>query len=574
MRFQARHLVFPGLLLLGLAWALSGVSSYLPSGDGATDLMIVQSLWHDHDLAYTRADLDRIERLWPGGPAGLTLFTGDGGRTLHYGQPLAWPLVVLPFYALLGVPGVALFDMALFLAMAGAALWHLREEPGLAAVFTGGFFFASAALVYAFRMESQMLVMACVFFPLLIWQSPRDRPVAFAGAGALLGLLLVASPWAALLGLPIVVDLAWRRRVRSVLALALAALLVCGLLAALQRYGTGEWTVRGGAQRRTFDAEFPLESPRNLWAGIAREDDSPGDLAASLRLLPRNLWYLAVGRFTGMMPYFPFALFALGLYVLGPRDRSRHLLAASLVVYGIAVLLVHPNDFAGAPGFVGSRYLAAVYPAFLFLPGRVDVRRSLILPYMAAGLWTALAVVGSLPRVVSESFKAQTAAPVFLRLPLELTLIPGGRLPGYEAQTWNGAVWIVPRRTFFIDSRQPQGVWVRGSSRSEVIVVSPRPVPRLSFLAYSLAANNELRLDSGVDRVRVRFNTQGKREGTPITLAMRAAAKDLGFFSQPGERYYRFTLETTGGLIPARHDPQSRDTRDLGVFLDFTPQAR
>ena len=51
----------------------------------------------------------------------------------------------------------------------------------------------------------------------------------------------------------------------------------------------------------------------------------------------------------------------------------------------------------------------------------------------------------------------------------------------------------------------------------------------------------------------------------------RPAAKDLGFFSKTGERFYRFTLETTGGLVPARHDPQSRDTRDLGVFLDFTP---
>jgi len=565
MRFRARSFLFPALLLLGLAGTLSGVSSYLPSGDSATDLMMVQSLWHDHDLVYTRADLDRAERLWPGGPAGLTLFTDDGGRILHYGQPLAWPLVVLPFYGLLGVTGVALFDMALFLAMAGAGLWHLREKPG-AALFTGGFFFASAALAYAFRLESQTLVMACVFFPLLIWQRLRDRPGAFAVAGALLGLLLVASPWAALVGLPILVDLAWHRRVRSLLALVLAALLVSGLLMVLQRHATGE--------RHTFEAEFPLESPHNLWQGGAREDSHPLDLAAGLRLLPRNLGYLAVGRFTGLLPYFPFALFALGLYVVGPRDRSRHLLAASLAVYGIAILLVHPNDFAGAPGFVGSRYWAAVYPAFLFLPGRLDVRRSLVLPYLAAGLWTALAVVGSLPRVVPESFRAQTAAPVFLRLPLELTLIPGGRLPGYEAQTWNGAVWIVPRRIFFMDARQPEGVWIRGSSRSEVILVSPRPIARLNFLAYSFAARNELRLDSGADHLRVRFNTQGKREGTPISLAVRPAAQDLGFFSQPGERFYRFALETTGGLVPARHDPQSHDTRDLGVFLDFTPQAR
>src|SRR4051812_44047318 len=151
-------LLCPALLLLALAWSLAGVRFPLPAGDEATSVMIVQSLWHDHDLAYREPDLARAGRIWDGGPAGLTLFTDDGGKTLRYGRPIAYPLAALPFYALLGPRGIALFNMALFLAMAGAGLWHFATARGLVT----GFFFASAAVAYAFRLETEIFLMACV----------------------------------------------------------------------------------------------------------------------------------------------------------------------------------------------------------------------------------------------------------------------------------------------------------------------------------------------------------------------------------------------------------------------------
>jgi hypothetical protein len=577
MRLRALLLLCPALLLLGLAWTLSGIRVPLPTGDEATPVMIVQSLWHDHDLVYRQADLARAGRIWDDGPAGLTLFTGDGGRTMHYGRPLAYPLAVLPFYALLGVRGIALFNMALFLAMAGAALWHLREETGLAGLFVSGFFFASAAFAYAFRLESEVFLMACVFFPLLIWQRLRKAPdgdrrhlAALAGAGALVGAALVSSPLLAVLGLPILLDLAARRRWRGALALLAGALLAAGALSLAQRVGTGEWSAFAGVQRRSFETEFPLESSRDLWQGY-RSESSPV-LMDGLRLLPRNLVYLLAGRYTGLLPYFPFALFALALCLLGWKDRSRHLLLAALGVYVLGVLLAHPRSFDGGLGFLGSRAWAIAYPAFLFLPGHIPVRRSLALPYLAAGLWTVAAVAGSFSRLAPEgAYQIQTEAPAFQRLPLELTLLPGDRLPGFFTQTWGDAVWIEPRGSFFAEEQRPDGVWVRGSSRSEVIVVSPAPLSRLEFTVRSLAVDNELLLDSGTDRLRVRFDTAGKRGGTPAELAARPVARDLGFF--PRDFFYRFTLETTGGLVPARRDPRSRDTRDLGVFLDFTPQG-
>jgi hypothetical protein len=111
---------------------------------------------------------------------------------------------------------------------------------------------------------------------------------------------------------------------------------------------------------------------------------------------------------------------------------------------------------------------------------------------------------------------------------------------------------------------------VRGASRSEVIVVSPVPVERLRFKVYSLSDVNELTLDSGVQRTVVRFDSDAKRQGAPIELALSLAARNLGFFPDAREEYfYRFVLTSTDGVVPAHRDAKSQDTRNLGVFLGF-----
>jgi hypothetical protein len=162
--------------------------------------------------------------------------------------------------------------------------------------------------------------------------------------------------------------------------------------------------------------------------------------------------------------------------------------------------------------------------------------------------------------------------PTFQALPLELTLLANGRIPGYWIRGWGEAVWITPKHNVFADERHPNGVWVRGGSRSQVVLVAERPLPVLRLTARSLVAENVLTLDSGEDRVTVRFDSEAKRIGTPIELRLEPVARDLGAFF-PGARhevYYRFTLESTAGMMPARRDPGSQDYRYLGTFLDFT----
>lgn len=545
------------LLLLGLA-AASGVarSAAGPAPGEATFVMTAQSLWHDRDLTYDSRDLPRAYRVWDPGPAGLALFTPDGGRTMHYGAPFAAALAAVPFYAIFGLPGFAVFNMALFLLMVGAALVWLEDEGGLAALFTVLFFFASAAFAHVFLLGPQAFTMACVFFALLLWRRQR-----YAGAGLLIAAAAASIPWTAVLALPILLDLALARRWKGLLTFAAPALVIFALLAAVQWRLTGTWNASSGAQWRTFADAFPLESPRDLWQGGPEAVDGGRDLGAALRRLPRNLGYFLAGRHTGLIPYFPFALLALALFPAGPRDRGRLLLLLSLAVFILGTLLAFPNGWHG-----GS---AAVYPAFFFLPGSYQVRRRLVPACAAAGLWTAGALVAAIPGNASGAdLQAHASTRPFRLLPLELTLLSD--LPGYGARSLGGALWFVPRRNFSLDESNSKGVWVRGASHSDVVLVTPQPIESLRFRAHSLSELNELTLDTGADRLRIVFDTEGKRSGAPVELAVEPAARQAGVLPGRGEEYvYRLTLTTTDGVVPSRRNRKAGDSRNLGVFLEF-----
>lgn len=568
------------MLLLGLAATVYKL--HFPPGPIADEpayVMMTQSIWHDHDLAFDRRDLDRAYRIWDQGPNGLVLVTNDGGKTMRYGKPFIYPLAAVPFYAVFGVQGMVIFNMALFLAVLWAAWWFWRRESGHVGLFLGGFFFASAAFCYVFWLHPEVFDMACAFFPLLLWQVVRRRQVWSWREPALLGIagLVLAAGFVSkepigVLAAPIGIDLLWQRRFRGLLAFAAPGLVGLALLLAAQWHLTRSTSPYRGVQRQSFESQYPLESQRDFWA-LYRNTSFGSWSALGIETTPRiflyDLGYFVFGRHTGLLPYFPFALFTVALYLVGPKDRSRHLLLAAIVAYCLVLLVLRPNNYQGGMGAVGNRYFAGIYPALLFLPGRIAARRSLLLPFAAAGLWTAAVVAVPLMQLAPEpTLQAHARAAAFQALPLELTLL--AKIPGTYLRAWPGGIWVVPKQNFYADERHPRGVWVRGASRSEVVVVSPAPVERLRFSVYSLSEVNELTLDSGVERVVVRFDSDAKRQGTPIDLAVRPVARNLGFFPDaPEEYFYRFVLATSDGVVPAHRDPKSQDTRNLGVFLGF-----
>lgn len=544
-----------------LAWGLYGLRGAVPRPGEATALLAVESLWHDHNLRFEPQDLRRTDPVWNRGAAGLALLSADRGTTLRYAIPCAYPLAAAPFYALFGPAGLPVLNTALLLCvLLGAWAWARRQTEGPPGWWAGGFFLASAALPWALGMQTAMLPLACSFFALLLVFSGEDGR-RWGLAAALLAVAAIECWPAAWLVLPLAVHLVLRRRWRSLATVGLVFFLALGALAALQWKLTRSGDPLGDPRRRTFAADFPLEKAGALWALepvslTTAEPLGPAPLRPSV--LGRNLLYLLAGRHTGLLVWFPFAFLAVALYFAGWRDRLRTALALALAAACLSLLLTRN---AGPAAF------AALYPACFFLPRRNPGWKSLLPAGLAVGLWTAPSLLAALAPGPVAPAAFRTAA--VQALPLEVTRLRD--LPGYALRSWGEALWIVPVDNFSVEEEHPNGVWVRGTSRSEVVVVTDRPVPSLRFRAAALDPEGELILDSGAQQVKIRFDSEGKRAGTPVALAVRPALRDPGYLpGAGGETLYRLTVTTRGGLVPARQIPGSVDPRYLGVFLDFT----
>lgn len=544
-----------------LAWGLYGLRGAAPRPGEATALLAVESLWHDRNLRFEPQDLRRIDPVWNRGAAGLALLSADRGTTLRYAIPCAYPVAAVPFYALFGPAGLPILNTALLLSvLIGAWAWARRRTEGWPGWWAGGFFLASAALPWALGMQTAMLPLACSFFALwLVFDDSAEWKLALAAA--LLATATIECWPAVWLALPLAVQLVLRRRWRSLATVGLVFFLSLGALAALQWKLTRSGDPLGDPRRRTFAADFPLEKAGALWAlePMSLTTAEPVG-AAPLRpsILGRNLLYLVAGRHTGLLVWFPFAFLGIALFFAGWRDRLRLALALALAAACLSLLL--SRSF-------GPAAFAALYPACFFLPRRNPGWKSLLPAWLAVGLWTAPSLLAALAPgpVAPAAFRAAALQ----ALPLEVTRLRD--LPGYALRSWGEALWIVPVDNFSVEEEHPNGVWVRGASRSEVVVVSDQPVDRLRFQVAALSAESELVLDSGVQQVKVRFDTEGKRAGTPVALAVRPSLRDPGYLpGAGGETLYRFTLTTRGGLVPARQIPGSVDPRYLGVFLDFT----
>jgi len=605
---RTTHAVCLAVVLLGLAGTLYKI--HFPPGpvaDEAAYALLAESLWHDHDLSFDRRDLARAYDLWDQGPYGIILFTTDGGESLYFGKPFVYSAAALPFALLFGTQGFLIFNMALYLAMFGAAWWLYHRRPaaaeagfetaggapdvagpvagsGYTGLFLAGFFFASASLVYVFWIHPEVFNMACTFLPLAVWAGVRGRRrwgwvelALLVAAGLALAAAFVSKEPLAVLGLPLGVDLVWSRRWKGVAAVALGGLLGLAVLLGLQYKLTGAWSPYRGVQRQSFETNYPFESDRDFfaayrgtsygsWSGLGPE--------ATPRTFVHDAVYFVFGRHTGLLPYFPFALFALALYLAGPRDRLAHLTLVAVGLYVLFFLLLRPWNYHGGAGFIGNRYFAGIYPALLFLPRRVDLRRSLVLPFAAAGLWTASVLAVPVQQIAPEAtLQSHVRSPTFQLLPLELTLLKGHKLPGYATRNWGQGTWVLRKDDLFPQENHPNGTWMRGGVDStEVIVVSPIPLRTIHFTAFSPLPEAVLTVASGGERVVAAFEGEpARRDGVPVEIPVEPIARDLGYLDRaPHEHFYRLELSTAGGWMPARRDPGSEDHRYLSVFLSFT----
>lgn len=610
----------PGLLAAALVWCLYGgvaLSVDFPraafgiQSDEATYYMMGHSLAEDGDLAYRREDLARVWREFPDGPSGVFLKRGKDLETrltsdapfvavearpdpdtsrLFYGKSYIYPLFAAPFVAAFGTNGFLVFHALLLggLVLAAYLFLNARSSPAVAVTLAAGFFMASVAPVYFVWVTPELFNLALVVFGYFCWlykeviapdQAPRGTrwllsPRSDILAAVLLGMATFSKPSNLLLVFPLLVWLAWRRRWRMGLAAGLLFGTVGAVLLAGNIAVTGEWNFQGG-DRRTFYGQYPFQSPGVEWEGVGQDrmtnrvlTEVIFDRRVFATVFSHNLVYFFIGRHAGMLPYFAPGLFAALAFLLarGRREPWQWLVFGAGVAGTLLMLIWVPYTFNGGGGSVGNRYFMSVYGVFLFLLPPIESLVAAVAPWVIGSLFSAVVVLN--PFYASYHPAEHTKRGPLRWLPVELTLV--NDLP-INTRPERVRVWFGSQRRFqvyFLDDNaysREEGLffWMRGASKTEVLVKTVEPVSGLDLQLVAGAAPTKVSVAWGLWRHEVALPPG---ESRIVTVPL-----DQGFPYQ-GTRVWHLKLACDGAFVPRLVDPASGDGRYLGVRV--TPELK
>jgi hypothetical protein len=595
--------VYGGLALtVDFPRAAMGIQS-----DEATYYMMAHSLAEDGDLTYRREDLVRVWKEFPSGPAGLFLKKGrdilEAGTMLRppfiwirtqpdpdssryfYGKSFAYPLFAAPFVRLFGTNGFLVFH-AILLALVvwcGYLFLLTRMTALLASAMTGAFVVASIVPVYFVWITPELFNFSLGLLAYFCWLykevAPRDGPVTgtrwlFTPAGdiaaaVLLGIATFSKITNALLFLPILAWLAWRRRWGAFLATgAVFGLCAVGLFLANMAI-TGEWNYQGG-YRRTFLWEFPFQTDKSVFevGTLMARDESLGGIIFDGRVfwtnLSHNLAYFFVGRYAGLVAYFFPAVFAIAAFWSSPRKRPvwQWLVLAAGIIQIFFFIINLPYTWLGGGGSVGNRYFMGVYGIFFFLLPPLGRTWTAIIPWLVGGLFTAQLVLNPF---ATSFHPGDYASHGPLRwLPVERTLV--NDLP-INTDVAKRMVWFGDNpvlhdpgfQIYFLDDNaygreEDRSFWVKGESRAEFLIKTDRPMKRLI-----------LNLSPGPLDTTVNASVDGRSQEVAVRDAQQISfTLAPGFWYQARAYVWVVSISSSTGFVPIFHGAD-KDTRFLGV---------
>lgn len=472
----------------------------------ATFLVQADSLAHDFDLAYTRADFDRLLLRWQSNPPDLELASADGSR-ITFDRPFPYALWLAPFQRLWPRHGFAIANVLLLILVAWIALRLLERSLGPSAGWwVTVWIFASLTFGYAFLATGDLFLFAVVVLALALvdpqagWVAATWRwPVA----GALLAIPLISDPLYGVLPLAVLFTVPGARRG------AVHSAFVLGLLGGLTVLVGTAWSNGGGIPwlsqisfRFTPETGFPLV------------DFTAGEWTASVKRLralywqgaPRLSWgldlwlagwnaiYVLVGRHFGILPYFAPVL----LLFFGASPSRRRAVWLAVAFWVLGLLIFHPFDLAGGEGTLGNGLFLPLYGALLLLPARKE-RPSWHLA--AAAVAVSLLAMPFLWRAWTHPWTYPIAAD---RGYHPVTAIARSLLPYETSQRWIPAGQAVQHNDLWIrflnDGGWPETrrdrLLIDGPARVELLIASPLPIDVLR-LDFGADAPSRLDLDGG-----------------------------------------------------------------------------
>ena len=576
------------LVLLPLAVARPGMPPTLKADEPAY-FAAALSLVYDGDLVCDRGDLRRLFDRYPLLPVeNLILMSDDGWQTARFGKPYLYSLLVAPAAALFGDRGVVAFNMVLVLGLVVIGFRTLRHhnDDGLAALFSAAFFFLGPAFVYAFWLQPEVLNMfgiaACLYLGCVPppagatgangrWRAAWLSWGRTAASASALALAVYHKPMFALLGVPVLWSLGRCRGWRQVAAWCAAAVGSMAAIAGLSILLSGSPSAYLGSARAGVKIEDPERLEQTLAPLVSMsqhamaEDEIPlasfGWLIRIPELFPAllkvNLGYFLWGRHTGFLLYMPFAALAILLFLINDRrSMERWLVLGSSFAIGVFFLIWIHYNWHGGSGFVGNRYFASVYPAFLFLVTRVRPAWSVVAGAIVAGLFTGPMLFTPYGAPVPDStLQAHARGAAFEVFPTELSI--RGKVPGYETTTVAGVAFRARQDLVEDPSPGSGALWVRGAATTEIWALSAEPLDSLLFEVYSPAADNEVTVRLGREKKKLAFGGDG--DGEPerrlLELTPRRPSKT---WLQYGKRVngYRLRVSPSTGRNPRRPDGQ------------------
>jgi len=564
---RSTHLAIVAIALALIALPLSLGKPGLPiapRGTEATWYLAALSVAHDHDLILGEPDRDRLFREFPFGAERVELVSSDGWQTPLWNVSWLRAVLIAPIAAELGANGVVALNMALLAAMMalGASSLRRRDPDGPAALLAVPFFLLSPLLYYAFAMSDDLFVAFLVAVAVhALWGAGADDDDARPWRRALLaGLTVAVAGYARPIVLPLLVPLivaAGRRGGRRGVATLLVTMtLTVSALVGVSIATTGLAAPWFGADHRAITASSPADltiEPPPLQADVTVV---PVGGWSDLRPVPRPAagpsreaaWDYLLGRMSGLVVYFPFALVALLLFLVNVRRAPAGILLIGAVLLGGALPILYRSvDWYGGPQTIGNRYLMVLYPALLYAIPRA--RPGWLMPF---GALAAGALIGPLlltPFGASAplgSVEAHARGVFHQLFPFEISRLR--RLEAYASAQHGGVRFHGRRDVTLIDDDR---IWITGGRPIELWLTSKKPLDVAVFNAKVLAPDIEIRLDLGDEETRLQF-ADVPPEGTTKRIELPVGGGRLTWGLDGVRRHaYRLRARTSVGEAPA-----------------------
>lgn len=526
--------------------------------DESSYFSILQSLAFDGDLEYKRADIVRIREIFWVGPMGLFLKKGQDGR-LFYAKSFIYPLAAAPFFRLFGTHGILLANglMIFFVLLMGYLLLSRYHDPGKSFAFTLIYLFASVVFIYIWWITADLFNFFVNFSALFFFFYPFKRPAWHGLAGFFFALAVFSKPNNLLhIGILFML-LLYRKDWKKLVGMALVCLLVLSGLLYFSTVQTGTVNFMGG-ERRSFYGNFPFERPDFAFSGgFPMSSDTYWSryyLSPSIALL--NLFYYLFGRFTGMIVYFPAAVFLLLLFFLQKKKTQDWFLLAAIVAATLFYILVTPDNYFGGGGSLGNRYFFNIFPLFFFLGFRERSFKFSLLPVFFAVVFLAPVYMDGMyhsaaPRFPGSSFPARLFPPE----KTQFSTLPSNTNP----RAFNRHIAGKYTLFFLNDNYNPlegEYFWSYADRELELFLLAPRQVKTFHVLLKNTPLSNQVRfqIDHRIQKVFL------APDSSRVITFSRIAGLRLN------RRYlYHIKVKSQHSYSPYFSETNSSDQRWLGV---------